>query len=709
MRRLRVIRALVRHMVVKVFLAMALVVGLALLLLAYLQSREEVASLKQATREAAQQIADLVVGSVEHAMLEGDGVKVKQLVAGFRQRVPDASIGIYDRRGLQVFGDKPPAPGKDSWPAPLRQVSEFGARALAEGRVWRPIANEERCHECHDAEPMLRGVLSFERDDAAIHARREDLAATLVRAGFVQVMTARQAARLDDYFAEISLRAPTVAAIAVYDREGDLAFGKDIDGLPADAIKAALAPGARATRVVISGGATQLIPLPSEKRCASCHKDKSPVRGVLALALLDAKAGDRSTDQELEVIIDSSLRAIMMSSLGRIIADYLREVVASGAVKSLELYDAEGRTWFTSSPPAPDAGVRAALASATIPPMLVGEGASERIMMARRLDNGPICTRCHGDDHAVRGVVMVSLPNRARTVREAAITRTALLSLATMAAMMLMVYLLLRVLVQKPVREIDAIAAAVGGGDLSVRVGSADPEGDEMRRLGARINDMIVGLRTKFVLEKFVSRGTAQAAAMGAQRASRMDVPTLGERRHVTVLFSDIRGFTAFSETVPPEEVVTMLNTFLRAQADVVEQWQGDIDKFVGDELMAVFQGPDGSRRAVRCAVEMLEAVARVRGPRANLAVGVGVSCGDVVYGPIGSGKRMDFTVIGDVVNIGARLCSSAAGGQVIVSRAVLDDCRGGLGDIEFNALAPISVKNKREPLEIYSVTRVDK
>jgi short subunit dehydrogenase-like uncharacterized protein len=118
-------------------------------------------------------------------------------------------------------------------------------------------------------------------------------------------------------------------------------------------------------------------------------------------------------------------------------------------------------------------------------------------------------------------------------------------------------------------------------------------------------------------------------------------------------------------------------------------------------------EGPDAARRAVRCGVEMVEAVERLRDPRADLAVGVGVSTGDVVYGPIGSGARLDFTVIGDVVNTGARLCSAAAGGQVIVSRAVLDDCQGGLGDIEFNALEPMRVKNKREPLEVYSVTRV--
>jgi adenylate cyclase len=558
---------------------------------------------------------------------------------------------------------------------------------------------------------MLRGVLTFERDETKIDVRREALVSELIRAGFVQIMTARQASHLDDYFAEIVERAPTITGIAVYDSEGDLAFGKDIPELPEQAMREALRPGAVQTTVTLrAGAAAQLVPLPADKRCANCHKDidQHPVRGVLAIALASAPPGDRAADQELEVIMDSSLRATMMSSLGRIIADYLREVVATGAVKSLELYDAEGRVWFTSNPPAPDKSVSTALAAETIAPMLVGKGKDERVIMTRRLDNKPACTRCHGDDHLVRGAVMVSLPNdKALMVREAAINRTAILSLSTLSLVALVVFALLRVFVHRPVREIDDVAQAVGEGDLSVRVASADPDGDEMRRLGARMNDMIAGLRQKFVLEKFVSRGAVEHAAAGAARASRFDLPATGVRRHMTVLFSDIRGFTAFSETVPPERVVEMLNAFLEVQADVVEKWQGDVDKFVGDEVMAVFHGPDATRRAVRCSVEMLEAVARLRGPRADLAVGVGISAGDVVYGPIGSGRRLDFTVIGDVVNTAARLCSAAAGGQVVVSRAVLDDCQGGLGDIEFNALEPMKVKNKRDPLEVYSVTRV--
>src|SRR5204862_3415814 len=169
---------------------------------------------------------------------------------------------------------------------------------------------------------------------------------------------------------------------------------------------------------------------------------------------------------------------------------------------------------------------------------------------------------------------------------------------------------------------------------------------------------MIHGLRTKLILQRFVSKGAALVAEVaGGGTAEKI----AGERRGAVILFSDIRSFTAYSETVPPERVVDLLNRFLQAQSDVVEKYGGDIDKFVGDELMAVFVAERAEERAVLAAIEMIEAVDRVREPGENLQIGVGVSSGDVIYGPIGALRRMDFTVIGDVVNTGASLCAAAS------------------------------------------------
>jgi adenylate cyclase len=214
-------------------------------------------------------------------------------------------------------------------------------------------------------------------------------------------------------------------------------------------------------------------------------------------------------------------------------------------------------------------------------------------------------------------------------------------------------------------------------------------------RLGARVNEMVVGLRTKLALEKFVSRGTAAAASSGQHPE--------GERWRTVVLFSDIRGFTAYSEDRAPEEVVAMLNQLLGVQAEVVHRHGGDIDKFVGDELMAEFHGDQAERRAVTCAVEMIDAVERLG--LGDLAVGIGINGGEVVRGAIGQGARLDFTVIGDVVNTGARLCSAAAPGEVLVSRAV----REGAGEIDglvYEEGEPLPLKGKRKPFPVLRVRR---
>jgi adenylate cyclase len=226
---------------------------------------------------------------------------------------------------------------------------------------------------------------------------------------------------------------------------------------------------------------------------------------------------------------------------------------------------------------------------------------------------------------------------------------------------------------------------------------------DEMGRLAHQINEMTRGLRQRLALAKFVSDETFRSVEDLTM------IGRVGTRRRVTVLFSDIRGFTAFSETREPEQVVEMLNAYLQVQAKVVLDAGGDIDKFVGDELMARFDGDDQERRAILAGVEMIEAVERLndeRGPDADrVAVGVGVNAGDVIIGAMGAEERMDYTVIGDAVNLGARLCSAAAPGQVIVSKATGDVC-GPIDGVVFESLEAIQVKGKAQPISIVLARR---
>ncbi len=186
-----------------------------------------------------------------------------------------------------------------------------------------------------------------------------------------------------------------------------------------------------------------------------------------------------------------------------------------------------------------------------------------------------------------------------------------------------------------------------------------------------------------------------------------------GERRQITVLFSDIRGFTSFSESRQPEEVVAMLNEVLTEQVKVVFKYNGTLDKFVGDELMAFFGAPskvhekDHALVAVRVAVEIQQRMNELRAKwqqenKPILHIGIGVNTGDMVVGNMGSAARMDYTVIGDNVNLGARLCSAAGKDEVIVSGYTYE---GISGQVEAERLEPIMVKGKAKPIEVYRIT----
>lgn len=152
-------------------------------------------------------------------------------------------------------------------------------------------------------------------------------------------------------------------------------------------------------------------------------------------------------------------------------------------------------------------------------------------------------------------------------------------------------------------------------------------------------------------------------------------------RREVTVLFADIRRFTAFAERYPPESVVDVLNQYLEVMVQAVFNQQGTLDKFLGDGLLAVFgtplQQPDHPQRAVQTALEIQQAIAALNATRhavnaPALTIGIGINSGEAIVGNIGSEKRMEYTVVGDMVNVAQRLQGQARGGEIIISAPVL-------------------------------------
>jgi class 3 adenylate cyclase/tetratricopeptide (TPR) repeat protein len=195
-----------------------------------------------------------------------------------------------------------------------------------------------------------------------------------------------------------------------------------------------------------------------------------------------------------------------------------------------------------------------------------------------------------------------------------------------------------------------------------------------------------------------------------AQKISTLGKQLEGERRNVTVLFSDISGFTTIAEKLDPEQVYELIDTTLQAFTDEIYRYEGTIDKVLGDGVMALFGAPiaheDDPARAIRAALGMQDALKRINAdlePRwgVTLRVRIGLHTGPVVVGRLGSDLRIEYTALGDTVNVASRLQTAAEPGTILVSRAVYQATQA---LFEFRDLGAIRVKNRVEPVEIFEV-----
>lgn len=194
--------------------------------------------------------------------------------------------------------------------------------------------------------------------------------------------------------------------------------------------------------------------------------------------------------------------------------------------------------------------------------------------------------------------------------------------------------------------------------------------------------------------------------------SGKVEVKQGGDPREATMLFSDIRGFTSMSEGMRAEDIVSMLNDYFERMVEILFRHEGTLDKFVGDEIMALFGAPvghpDDPVRAVRAALEMLDALRKFNAERAaqgkqGFEVGIGINTGNVVAGYLGSSKAMQYTVIGAPVNLAARLCSQAKGMQILISEATWVRVRD---YFEVRELEPVKPKGIGHPVRIFEVLR---
>ncbi len=245
---------------------------------------------------------------------------------------------------------------------------------------------------------------------------------------------------------------------------------------------------------------------------------------------------------------------------------------------------------------------------------------------------------------------------------------------------------------------------AVADGKRDVRVATNGAE--EFSRLGKHFNRMVDRLalaeRMEHAFGMYVS-----THVLDRIRAQHGEATLPASVREASVLFADIRGFTAMSEQLPPEQVVDILNTFFAHAVEVIDAHDGYLNKFVGDCLMVVFNGPleqpDHATRAVRCAQALQAAVGQLNATRAfvhvdEIQIGVGIASGPMICGNVGSPRQMEYTVIGDVVNTASRLCGLAQAGEVWLTKKTASQLPEEMSTRE---LPPVTVKGKRDPIEV--------
>jgi class 3 adenylate cyclase len=228
-----------------------------------------------------------------------------------------------------------------------------------------------------------------------------------------------------------------------------------------------------------------------------------------------------------------------------------------------------------------------------------------------------------------------------------------------------------------PIRELVSGTEQIQKGNFGVSVPVRSR--DDIGRLAASFNQMAHGLAQKEVYRQWLDMVADEQVA---EQLVTGKISLRGAEHEVTVLFCDIRGFTPLTQNMPPADVIRMLNEHMTALTQVVKLHNGVVDKFVGDLLMAIFGAPVSHGQdafdAARCALDMLRKRAELNlSAQHRLEIGVGIATGRVVAGCMGSAARLNYTVLGERVNLASRLCSQAAGGEALMDQTTMERTTG--------------------------------
>lgn len=269
------------------------------------------------------------------------------------------------------------------------------------------------------------------------------------------------------------------------------------------------------------------------------------------------------------------------------------------------------------------------------------------------------------------------------------------------------IVLLARSLIVKPIHRFFPTLEKIERGDFSLPVPVENE--DEINQLAMHVNKMALGLKEReFVRDTFSRYVPKDVVDQIIERKIRPKLE--GELREMTIFFSDIRGFTRMTEQMGAEQIVHLLNRYFSAMTDVAITYGGMIDKFSGDEIMILFGAPfptdEDPARAVRMGIAMqhrLELLNQefAREGLQRLSIGIGIATGKVILGNVGSEKRLNYSVIGDTVNVAARLVSKSAPNEILIEGNTF---RSIGSEFACRALGEIQVKGKEQSIEVYSV-----
>jgi len=664
---------------------------------------------------------ETLISGIRNIMLSGRAPYVRAFVEEAREEFNKVGeFHLFNNKAEEIFPAKNP---HISIPIKNPKLKEQLEKNQFSDNLY-PIKNEASCKACHVDEVENRGVVKL---DFTQNADWGNALIQVVHGAFQAIMLSGKGEYADTLLLDIN-RLMGVNLVQVYDEDGIyVAFGDDNvevneDTLEdvADTFHDKLDLGS-----TIKKDSYHFAPFPNMESCHVCHGPDSKLRGILAMKMQTDKVQKEQVIHSAIIGFKNLMRLQKASYAGA----YIDEIRNLSFVQNFQIFDnghvsdSGFQELWVSNPDYSSITSDTSAASLIAQNNLNNTPEKEQLEYIEQITdidhltqmvpiiNDEKCQACHQppekdtplyesqkDKWKVRSVVKVS--TSMKDIQEEIQKNTQasiIVGLVTIILVTLLLRLFMRATVLKPLDVIGGVADKIGEGDLSVYAQVKSQ--DEIGVLAQRINKMIKGLQERLHLTKFVS----DEALTAVKKVGLEGLKIGGERKVATIMETDIRGFTSMSEKMEPEEVVSLLNTYLNKQTEVIQSYGGDIDKFIGDAVLAVFTGEEMADNAVQCAIKIQKEINTLNQSLGkNTMIGIGIDTGPLVMGAMGSKDRMDFTVIGDHVNTSSRLCDAALPGEVIISENTEKLLKG--KNYQLKQLDPIQVKGKEKPIKIYKV-----